>query len=370
MRADQHHNAPTKQERLKSLDKHYLVTVTDLTHTRHFKIPKMLKKLSLVSIALVSLAVGGTYYAMNSQQSLLVSVQEKTKILAHQVIGAYRKNADLTTVLDQHAGELEGISTALSDVEANTGVSGDADRSILERLQAIAAYYQEKDSSYAELNELVGEISKQNESSSSDSLETSPEAISLTRLTPGQERFLRTSIPSGFPTTKSEVTSNFGNRTHPISRQKAFHSGIDLRAQMKTPIYATADGIVESASANSSSGKQIIIRHNYGFETRFAHLDSYKVAAGDIIQKGDLIAYSGNTGRSSAPHLHYEVRYLDKAKNPIDFLEWGIGSRKIFAQTKGIQWQSLLAQVNRQIISSTLQLSQVDQSIDGQTKTR
>jgi murein DD-endopeptidase MepM/ murein hydrolase activator NlpD len=119
---------------------------------------------------------------------------------------------------------------------------------------------------------------------------------------------------------------------------------------MRTPIYATADGIVEWAGYHKQSGygKLIILQHNYGFKTYFGHLNKIVVKSGKFVKKGDLIAYSGNSGMSNGPHLHYEVRYMSRAVNPYWFVKWDIKNYKeIFEKEKRIPWQSLVTAITQ-----------------------
>ncbi len=104
------------------------------------------------------------------------------------------------------------------------------------------------------------------------------------------------------------LASGFGWRTHPIYKVKKMHTGIDFAAAIGTPIYATADGTVENVEVKFSGyGKMVEIDHGFGYRTRYAHMHEFNVRSGQRIKRGDLIGYVGNTGLSTAPHLHYEV---------------------------------------------------------------
>ena len=109
-------------------------------------------------------------------------------------------------------------------------------------------------------------------------------------------------------------------RTHPVTGGRRAHKGIDLAAPTGTPVYATADGMVERANWFSSYGKFIKIDHGASMETRFAHLSRISVSAGERVKKGQLIGYVGSTGRSTGPHLHYEVRIDGRAVNPMPYM--------------------------------------------------
>jgi murein DD-endopeptidase MepM/ murein hydrolase activator NlpD len=128
------------------------------------------------------------------------------------------------------------------------------------------------------------------------------------------------SVPSRMPLEGAALTSGFGMRTHPVLGGRRQHQGIDLAAPTGTPVYATADGIVGRADWYSSYGLFISINHGASMETRYAHLSRLAVAAGDNVKKGDLIGYVGSTGRSTGPHLHYEVRVEGLAVNPIPYM--------------------------------------------------
>ena len=128
------------------------------------------------------------------------------------------------------------------------------------------------------------------------------------------------SIPSRMPLLGAELTSAYGMRNHPILRRRRPHNGVDLAAPTGTPVYATADGIVERADRFSSYGLFISIDHGAELETRYAHLSRLAVAAGDRVSKGDVIGYVGSTGRSTGPHLHYEVRVDGVAVDPIPYM--------------------------------------------------
>lgn len=145
-----------------------------------------------------------------------------------------------------------------------------------------------------------------------------------TKLTNDDKKYILHTIPSSSPLKDIFVTSNYGNRMHPILNVFKFHHGIDLRAEMGTNTYATADGIVLKVNSHDYGGygKKIEIIHNYGFQTIYAHLESIFVEEGDYIKKGQIIGATGNTGRSNGPHLHYEVRYLEKTIDPLKFLYW------------------------------------------------
>ncbi|MFT6915942.1 MAG: murein DD-endopeptidase MepM/ murein hydrolase activator NlpD [Motiliproteus sp.] len=157
------------------------------------------------------------------------------------------------------------------------------------------------------------------------------EPVTVVRIQELQQRaserlFMLHGIPNGSPLEEVTLTDRFGQRRHPVTGKKSHHDGLDFRAASGTPIYATADGAVEYSGFHKSSGygNLIIINHNFGFKSYYAHLKKTVARSGQLLEKGQLIGYSGNTGISTGPHLHYEVRYLFKPLNPILFLNWSM----------------------------------------------
>ena len=115
-------------------------------------------------------------------------------------------------------------------------------------------------------------------------------------------------IPSGWPV-QGEISSTFSYREDPITTDTDFHTGIDIRTPAGTPVLATASGMVVASQMHETYGNMVVIDHGNGFETLFAHNQELVVSVGDKVEKGDIIAYSGATGRATGNHVHYEVRY-------------------------------------------------------------
>lgn len=116
------------------------------------------------------------------------------------------------------------------------------------------------------------------------------------------------------------LASGFGYRIHPVYKVKKMHSGIDFAAEIGTPIYATADGKVAVVDVKFSGyGKMVEVDHGFGYRTRYAHMHEFAVRAGQNLKRGDLIGYVGNTGMSTAPHLHYEVLINGEQVNPVHY---------------------------------------------------
>ena len=131
-----------------------------------------------------------------------------------------------------------------------------------------------------------------------------------------KQSVLKETLPSLYPVDVPYTSSSYGWRMDPILGKRAFHEGIDFSAAHGEPIYATAGGIVMKASRSGAYGNLITINHGGGLQTRYAHISKILVKRGDIVKKEDLIAYVGNTGRSTGPHLHYEIRLNKHSLDP------------------------------------------------------
>ncbi len=133
------------------------------------------------------------------------------------------------------------------------------------------------------------------------------------------KRSLYASTPSAWPV-RGWITSPFGNRTSPFSGILKFHEGLDIAAQTGTPVMAPADGVVVKAGFSTGYGNMVEISHGYGIKTIFAHKSRLNVKAGQRVRRGDVISYVGDSGSSTGPHLHYEVRLNGLPVNPTKYM--------------------------------------------------
>lgn len=133
------------------------------------------------------------------------------------------------------------------------------------------------------------------------------------------QKSMLASTPSIWPT-KGWVTSRFGYRISPFTHEKEFHRGIDISSRMNSPIDAPADGVVSSITWDYGYGKIITVDHGHGIRTRYAHLSKVLVKKGQYVKRGQKIALVGNSGRTTGPHLHYEVHLNGLAVNPLRYI--------------------------------------------------
>ena len=133
------------------------------------------------------------------------------------------------------------------------------------------------------------------------------------------QKMLLASTPSIWPT-RGWLSSRFGYRTSPFTGKKEFHKAIDIATRKGTPIVAVANGVVSKVGRVGALGRVITVKHGYGLVTRYAHLEKALVRKGQFIKRGETIALVGNSGRSTGPHLHYEVHLNGVPVNPLSYI--------------------------------------------------
>ena len=303
------------------MDNHFTVTIHDDKGVKQYNLHHFVKKALIYAalfLGVIGIVSAGTIVYLNSavdnieikrvqEQTDFLKLQDKNKELHVSIQGAADK-------LENKKKELDKISDSLSDIEELMGISPVEDMPLQQRVDL------------AKLN--------------------SQDMVTLLQL-----------IPSGTPIEYKGITSKYGYRIHPTLKRREFHRGTDMRAKMKTPVYATADAIVEYSGYHKKSGygRLVILQHNYGFKTYYGHLNKVVIKSGTFVRKGDLIAFTGNSGMSSGPHLHYEVRFMARPVNPFWFIKWDAQNyNEIFEKEKKIPWQSLITAISHiRVISPT-----------------
>lgn len=120
---------------------------------------------------------------------------------------------------------------------------------------------------------------------------------------------------------EGDITSDFGKRKHPVTGEETYHTGIDLDAAEGTEVKVVYKGVVKMVREDKTLGLMVVIDHENGYQTKYAHLSKINVAEGERVNNGDIIALTGNTGVTTGPHLHFEVIYNDEPINPLEFLK-------------------------------------------------
>jgi len=292
------------------MDKHFTVTIHDENGVKTFNLHKMMKKLFiylLMLVVIVGLFAFGTIFYLNQSVDKIQGKKE-------QIQNAYNILLEKDMDLQQSMHKTNALLTAKKE----------------------------------QLNELSDSLTEIEEMMGLKSLPTGTlqERVNTTKLTSRERATLLELIPSGSPVPYHGITSKFGIRVNPITKKKEFHKGSDMKAKLNTPVYATANGIVEWAGFHKRSGfgNLIILAHAYGFKSYFGHLKKIVIKSGKFVKKGDLIGYTGSSGMSSGPHLHYEIRFLQRPLNPFWFIKWTQQNyNQIFEKEKKVSWQSIIS---------------------------
>jgi len=140
------------------------------------------------------------------------------------------------------------------------------------------------------------------------------------RLLPGMSFADSTYTPAIWPVL-GHITDSFGERLDPFSGEGAFHTGVDVASDYGAPVHATADGIVTIATDHAGYGRLVVVDHGFGITTWYAHLSAFSVIAGARIKRGEVVGYTGISGRSTGPHVHYEVRMNNAPVNPWRYMK-------------------------------------------------
>ena len=295
------------------MDHNINITIEDAKGVKEFSFHKRVKHFALYTLFSIILLFGVGVYVVFELTKELGNIEAKKSILEAQ-------NTLLEQTIKNKGRELVLLDERLASIEELIGMDVDENISLSAR-------------------------------------------VDVAKLTTQERIHIFHIIPNGSPIAYHGITSKYGYRKHPITGRRELHKGSDMRAKLFTEVYATANGVVEYAGYHRRSGygRLIIIDNAYGFKTYFAHLSKIKVKNGEVVQKGDLIGLTGNTGRSNGPHLHYEIRFIQRALNPFWFIKWTMQNYdEIFVKEKKVPWQSLLSHISRQVESDCNTLDDVD----------
>jgi len=229
------------------------------------------------------------------------------------------ENENYRAMTGELATQVSSLQDAIDDLSRETALEP-VTRQALDRLPAsirsramgggfaatpLASTKESPESTFGALKDLLGALEDR-----------------LTTVRKGVEgrQALVAALPRLWPLTTGWLTSNFGDRTDPITGGAERHTGLDISAKRGTAVFATADGTVQLASFDGSYGNCVELSHGYGIATRYGHLSKFAVQVGQQIKRGDVIGYVGATGRTTGAHLHYEILLNNKPINPLQFL--------------------------------------------------
>jgi murein DD-endopeptidase MepM/ murein hydrolase activator NlpD len=285
----------------------FTITIHDLNGVKQYNLHTIIKRIAFyVAIAVILLLLIGTLLIIVLDNTL-EDIAGKKEILEQHNIQLKESIAATESDLSAKQQELMIVNDRLQDIETLIGLAPEEEHSLVDRADIV-------------------------------------------KMTSAQRAALLRHVPNGSPVEYRGITSKFGYRTHPTLQRREFHRGSDLKAPMNTEIFATANGVVEYADVHKASGygRLIILDHNYGFRTFYGHLNKISVKSGQFVKKGELIGHTGNSGMSNGPHLHYEVRFIQRALNPFWFIKWSIENySQIFEKETQVPWQSLITAITR-----------------------
>lgn len=310
-----------------------VLMITDSRGSRILNINAFFKRIAFYFVVFILTLIFFSIISISVFRHELGSIAKNNNILSHEYQKLLAKNSELNDKIDQRVEELALVGDRVEHLEDLVGLPLDGVPSDTDEYEKINYGLQDR--------------------------------LQLASLAGVQKTFVMKFIPNGYPMDYyRRISDFFGYRIHPKLGRRHLHSGVDFSAEIGTPIYATADGVVEFARQdyNGGYGNLIKIDHSFGFKTYYAHLSDLLVKRGDFVKKGQIIAYSGNTGMSTGPHLHYEIRFLGAYIDPQVFLEWNMRDfDSIFTKEINIPWQSLLATINNLMEQMELPSSQVAQ---------
>ena len=312
----------------------YIVTITDSTGSKQYAVHKIIKKVILYALLIFILIGIITYLYIQYIHTKVDTLKSDTHVLNTQMIvlkeeqsNIKSQNDALVNLIQENNDKLNSVQHYLREVESIIGLGPDIDKDLEERVEQVREHEE------AQVAKLTKEITKN----------AKQEKVSAI-----QKAILLNSIPNGKPLKYKRISSKFGYRTHPVTKKKSFHAGIDLPAKHGTPIYAPASGVVVMAKKKGAYGNFLLLTHSYGFKTAYGHLSKFAVRSGEFVNKGQLIAYVGSTGRSTGSHLHYEIRYLTKWLDPKNFMFWDTKKvDSILEKEAKVNWSSIFKQTKK-----------------------
>ncbi|BAU58412.1 M23 family metallopeptidase [Halorhodospira halochloris] len=296
----------------------FTVTISDFRGAKHYSLHQIVKRFALAVLFLVLTIVlggAGAIYGLNMQIEELNTIRADKAHLAKQI---EQRNNELRNILSQREQEINRMDLELSHIESLVGLEPSPETDRHERLDTASQTALEK------------------------------------------ALMLRT-IPNGWPLKEeTRITSGYGWRNHPVTGERSFHAAVDMRAPVGRKVTATADGVVNYAAKHRGSGlgNLVILDHDFGFRTHYAHLSEFKVEQGEFVEKGEVIALSGATGNVNGPHLHYEIWHLQRKLNPEPFLDWSLSNYdELFEKEGRVKWESLAKGISQRAQVLERQLS-------------
>jgi murein DD-endopeptidase MepM/ murein hydrolase activator NlpD len=272
---------------------------------RKIQVPLKLARWALGGIAAVVLTIGGV---LVHYTRITAEVYELRRLRAENHVLTLK-----TLEYEQNAGKLQAKVAHLHSIVSKLGVMAGLDHSLPDTRVGgeggVASFETVAPSQAVKPSLADMEVSVSALTDKSSKLEAFYRDQTL----------LLSSTPSIWPV-RGYLSATFGNRLDPFTGRPDFHPGIDISTPIGTKVVAPADGVVLSTGIQGGYGNAIIIDHGYGVVSRYGHLEGFNVQPGQKVRRGDVVGFVGSTGRSTGPHLHYEVWVREQAQNPIHFI--------------------------------------------------
>jgi murein DD-endopeptidase MepM/ murein hydrolase activator NlpD len=296
------------------LSKRYTIVLADRTTgvVRRFTISLKPALIIIVSVVTLPILIG-TGAAMKARHDVATMFATATTLEF--------ENANYRAATEQLAGQIMALQTAMSDLGARAAL----DPSLQDSMDKLPAVIKSRamggPTAAAALTSMApGLTSPENTFALLKDLLAGLESrLQTVRSDVDKRNQLAAATPSIWPT-HGWLSSSMGNRADPLTGEKDFHPGLDISADKGDPVYSTADGRVTHAASAGNYGNLVIVDHGYGLETRYGHLSTFKVTIDQRVKRGDLLGLVGSTGRTTGPHLHYEVRANGRILNPLQLL--------------------------------------------------
>jgi murein DD-endopeptidase MepM/ murein hydrolase activator NlpD len=272
------------------------------------RLPLVMAALGLI-IAIPALMAAGARWASRAQVAALTKANEDLRL----------ENENYRAMTGELSTQVASLQTAIDDLSRQSDLDPAA-RKAIDRLPAsirsramgggfaaspIAAAAGSPETTFGILKDLLGVLE---------------DKLAAVRKGVEGRQALAAALPRLWPLTSGWLSSSFGARRDPLTGEADYHTGVDISASRGSPVFATADGVIQSADFNGNYGKCVEVGHGYGITTRYGHLATYTVTVGQRVKRGDVIGYVGSTGRTTGPHLHYEILMNRRPFNPLRFL--------------------------------------------------
>ncbi len=322
-------NWPLNQN-LKAMSNKITISIPAKQGKQHFHLSKTgLASTIILGTTLLSATgvyVYSTQKQLTQQQSELSAYRVKTELAQQQNLALLTENQALETELSQQADEVHQLNQDLALKQDEIKVLGQR---------------------VFDVESVLG-LTDDNDEPTEHLLEARIDAAALDSAV---RATLFRLIPNDTPINYNRISSSYGRRTNPITGKVHTHTGIDLTCNVGEPIYAPADGVIETVRPSKSGfGNFLTVRHAYGFMSSYAHLHRFKVRSGEFVAKGQQIATCGNSGNSTGPHLHYEVRFLGRSLNPQYTMDWTPDNFDyLFEKEKKVNWAPLVELVDNSV---------------------